>query len=66
MRSFTPLLTVLAIGAALVSAPVAAAAPECTNVAPNTTQCETNGSAQISADSPSAIHRPRPAQSRGR
>jgi hypothetical protein len=28
-------------------APVAAAAPECTTVAPNTTQCETNGSAQI-------------------
>jgi hypothetical protein len=28
-------------------APAAAAAPQCTTVAPNTTQCETNGSAQI-------------------
>jgi hypothetical protein len=28
-------------------APVAAATPKCTTVAPNTTQCETNGSAQI-------------------
>jgi hypothetical protein len=28
-------------------APVAVAAPKCTTVAPNTTQCETNGSAQI-------------------
>jgi hypothetical protein len=28
-------------------APVAAAAPECVNIGPTTTQCQTNGSAQI-------------------
>jgi hypothetical protein len=28
-------------------APVAAAQPRCTTTAPNTTQCQTNGSAQI-------------------
>ena len=28
-------------------APVAAAAPQCTTTAPNTTQCETNGSTMI-------------------
>lgn len=34
--------------AAIAIAPVAAAAPHCTTVAPNTTQCETNGSTSIS------------------
>ena len=37
---------------AIAVAPVAAAAPECTNTAPNTTQCETNGSAQIVTSPP--------------
>ena len=32
---------------ALVITPVAAAAPECVNIGPTTTQCQTNGSAQI-------------------
>ncbi|MCT7657462.1 hypothetical protein [Mycobacterium deserti] len=36
-----------AIGAAVIMAPPAAGAPECTSIAPNTTQCETNGSSQI-------------------
>jgi hypothetical protein len=47
LRSLTTLLAAAGISAALAMAPVAAAAPECTTVAPNTTQCETNGSAQI-------------------
>ena len=34
-----------ACGVAL--APVVAAAPECVNTGPNTTQCQTNGSSQI-------------------
>ena len=32
---------------ALAFTPVAAAAPECVNIGPTTTQCQTNGSAQI-------------------
>ena len=32
---------------ALLITPVAAAAPECVNIGPTTTQCQTNGSAQI-------------------
>ncbi|MGV0873708.1 hypothetical protein [Mycolicibacterium sp. XJ879] len=30
-----------------ITAPTTAAAPQCTDVGPNTTQCQTNGSAQI-------------------
>ncbi|AWT56420.1 MULTISPECIES: hypothetical protein [Mycolicibacterium] len=40
---------------ALLAAPVSAAAPQCTNVSPNTTQCQTNGSTQI-VTSPPAIN----------
>jgi hypothetical protein len=40
-------LVAAGVSAAVVMAPAAAAAPQCTTVAPNTTQCETNGSAQI-------------------
>lgn len=47
LRALTTLLAAAGISAAIATAPVAAAAPECTTVAPNTTQCETNGSAQI-------------------
>lgn len=47
LRSLTTLLAAAGISAALATAPVAAAAPECTTVAPNTTQCETNGSSAI-------------------
>lgn len=41
------LLATAAVCAAVALAPVAAAQPRCTTTAPNTTQCETNGSAQI-------------------
>jgi hypothetical protein len=47
IRSLTTLLAVAGVCASLTFAPVAAAAPRCTTTAPNTTQCETNGSAQI-------------------
>ena len=46
-RFITPVVAAGGIAAAVLSAPTAAAAPECTNVGPNTTQCQTNGSSQI-------------------
>ena len=51
-RTLVSLLTVGAISAAVVAAPVAAAAPQCTNVGPTTTQCQTNGSSQIVTSPP--------------
>ncbi|MCV7237490.1 hypothetical protein H7J70_05200 [Mycolicibacterium celeriflavum] len=42
-----PLLAAGGIGASALTAPTAAATPECTHIAPNTTQCDTNGSSQI-------------------
>jgi hypothetical protein len=47
IRSLTPLFAAAGACAAIALAPVAAAAPQCTTVAPNTTQCETNGSSAI-------------------
>jgi hypothetical protein len=50
MRTKIPALTILAtagVSVAIAMAPVAAAAPQCTNVAPTTTQCQTNGSSSI-------------------
>ena len=47
IRSLTPLLAAAGVCAAVALAPVAAAQPTCTTTAPNTTQCQTNGSAQI-------------------
>jgi hypothetical protein len=44
---FTPLFGAAGVCAAVLLAPVAAAAPECVNTAPMTTLCETNGSAQL-------------------
>ncbi|SEH65000.1 hypothetical protein SAMN04489835_2459 [Mycolicibacterium rutilum] len=46
-RYVAPVLAAAGIGAAIVAAPAAAAAPQCTNIGPNTTQCQTNGSSQI-------------------
>jgi hypothetical protein len=43
----TTLSVVAVIGAAVLSAPTASAAPECVNTGPRTTQCETGGSTQI-------------------
>jgi hypothetical protein len=47
IRSLTPFLAAAGACAAIALAPVAAAQPQCTTVAPNTTQCQTNGSSQI-------------------
>lgn len=48
------LTTLLAAGvsASVLFAPVAGAAPECTNTGPTTTQCETNGSSAIVTSPP--------------
>jgi len=47
IRSLTPLVAAASVCAAVALAPVAAAQPRCTTTAPNTTQCQTNGSTQI-------------------
>jgi hypothetical protein len=47
LRSLTLLFAAAGVGVALTMAPLAEAAPQCTNVGPNTTQCQTNGSTQI-------------------
>jgi hypothetical protein len=50
MRTKIPAMTILAtagVSAAIAMAPIATAAPQCTNVAPSTTQCQTNGSSSI-------------------
>ena len=49
---------VLAATAALAFAPVAAATPNCTQTGPTTTQCETNGSAQIVTSPPNVNNGP--------
>jgi hypothetical protein len=50
-RSQIPWFALLSVTAGICTAiaigPVAAATPQCTNIAPNTTQCQTNGSSQI-------------------
>ncbi|MDT7766227.1 MAG: hypothetical protein QOC63_5647 [Mycobacterium sp.] len=52
LRSLTLLFAAAAAGVAVMAAPVAEAAPQCTSVGPNTTQCETNGSSQIITSPP--------------
>jgi hypothetical protein len=47
IRYLSTFFAAAGICAAVAMAPVAAAAPRCTTVAPNTTQCETNGSSAI-------------------
>jgi hypothetical protein len=47
LRSLTTFFAAAGVCAAIALAPVAVATPRCTTVAPNTTQCETNGSAAI-------------------
>ncbi|MGE2722307.1 hypothetical protein [Mycolicibacterium celeriflavum] len=46
-RWLPPLLAAGGVGVCALVTPIAGAAPECSNVAPNTTQCQTNGSSQI-------------------
>ncbi len=52
IRYLTPLFAAAGVCAAVVIAPVVAAAPECINTGPNTTQCQTNGSSQIVTSPP--------------
>ena len=47
LRYLTMLLGSAGACAAIAAAPIAAAAPQCTNTAPNTTLCQSNGSAQL-------------------
>jgi hypothetical protein len=47
LRSLAPLLAATGACAAVALAPIAAAMPQCTTTAPNTTQCQTNGSTAI-------------------
>ena len=51
IRYFATLFAMLGL-CALVVTPVAAATPDCINTGPNTTQCQTNGSAQIVTSPP--------------
>jgi len=52
IRYLTTLLAAAGACAAISAAPIAAAAPECTNTGPNTTQCESRGNAQIVTSPP--------------
>jgi hypothetical protein len=51
-RYFTTIFAATTAYAAITVAPIATAAPECTNTGPNTTQCESNGNAQIVTSPP--------------
>lgn len=51
-RYLTTLLATAGASAAIAVAPVATAAPQCTQTGPNTTQCESNGNAQIVTSPP--------------
>jgi hypothetical protein len=57
-RYLTMLLATVGMSAALAMAPAAAAAPQCTNTGPNTTVCQTNGSAQIVTSPPANNYYP--------
>lgn len=47
LQFYTPAIIVSGLIAAILSAPPAAALPQCTNTGPTTTQCERPGNAQI-------------------
>ncbi len=48
----TTLLAAVGACTAIATAPIAAATPECTNTGPNTTLCQSNGSAQLVTSPP--------------
>ena len=52
MRCLTITFVATGMVGALLLAPVAAAAPQCTQTGPTTTQCESPGHAQISTSPP--------------
>lgn len=47
-----------ALGLAMATKPIAAAAPTCTDLAPRTTQCQTGGSTQIVTSPPAMDYVP--------
>jgi hypothetical protein len=58
LRCLTILLASAGACAAIAAAPIAAAAPQCTSTGPNTTQCESNGNAQIVTSPPANNYYP--------
>ena len=52
MRSLASAFVAAAAAAAMAFAPAAAAAPHCVDVGPTTTQCQTPGNVEISAEAP--------------
>ena len=52
MRSRWVVSTIVAVAAAVATAPVASAAPQCVNLTPTTTQCHTPGHSQITTSPP--------------
>lgn len=52
MRSLTTALAVVSAVTAVALAPSAAAAPQCVNTGPTTTQCDTPGHSQITTSPP--------------
>jgi hypothetical protein len=57
-RALAVPFTVAGIGAALLGAPVAAAAPNCVDTGPTTTQCTTGGSTSIVTSPPAMNYGP--------
>lgn len=51
-KFFVPSLTVLGLSAAVLFSPSASAAPECTSISPQTTQCSTVGGSNRITTSP--------------
>jgi hypothetical protein len=51
-RSLAMVFAIVSATFAIMVAPSAQARPECTQTGPNTTQCTTNGSAQITTSPP--------------
>jgi hypothetical protein len=52
IRYLTMLLASTGACAAIAAAPIATAAPQCTNTGPTTMMCQTNGSSQIVTSPP--------------
>jgi len=58
MRVLPMVLAVAGVTAAVAMAPAAAAAPDCVNTGPMTTQCQTPGHAQIITSPPAMNNGP--------
>ena len=58
IRHLTPFFAAAGVCVSVMTAPTAAATPECINTGPNTTQCESNGSTQIVTSPPANNYYP--------